>query len=54
MCSCNKNIHRYVCRLVGREKFLIVGVDSQLLLLAVVIFPTIGGGSLHLHCIVML
>ena len=47
----NQNLHRYICKLIGGYEVLIAGVYLELLLLAVKIFPTIGGGSLCIHCI---
>ena len=54
MFSSNQTIHRYMCNLIGGDELFIVRYDSDLLLSDVVICPTIGGGSFHLHCIVML
>ena len=54
VCGFNKNIYRYVCKMIGGNGVFIVGVDLELLLLAVEICPVIGGGSLYLHCIVPL
>ena len=54
VCGFNQTIHRYVCNLIGGDEVLISREGSYLLLLAVVICPTIGDGSLHLHCIVLL
>ena len=54
MCGFNQTIHRYVCNLIGGDEVLISREGSYLLLLAVVICPTIGDGSLHLHFIVMI
>ena len=54
VCSFNQTIHIYVCKLMGGGEVLISGVGSYLFLLAIVICPKIGDGSLHLHCIVLL
>ena len=54
VCGCIQNLHRYVCKLIGSDEVLVVRVDSELFLLAVVTCHTIGGGSFHLHCIVLI
>ena len=50
----SQTLHRYVCELLGGDGVLIVGFDSDLLLLAVLISPEIGSESFHLHCIVLI
>ena len=54
VCGCSQIIQIYVCKLIGGDKFLIYGLDSDLLFLDVVICNTIGGGSFHLNIIVPL
>ena len=49
VCGCSQIIQIYVCKLIGGDEVLIYQVDSDLLLLAVVICPTIWGGRFHLH-----
>ena len=49
MCVYSQIIQRYVCKLIVGDEILIAGVYSELLLFDVVICPTIGGGSFHLH-----
>ena len=49
--SCNTTIYRYVYMMIDEDGVLISGVYLGLFFLTVELCPTIGGGSLHLHCI---
>ena len=49
MCSCNQNLHKDVCRLIGGDGVLIVGVYLGLLLLSGAFFHIVEGGSLYLN-----
>ena len=52
VCICNQTIHRYVCMPICGDGLFIVRVDLCLLLLAGAFYPTVGGGSLYIHCII--
>ena len=54
VCSCSQILQIYVCKMIVGYEFLIVGVDSELLLISVVTCPTVGGESFHIVCIVAL
>ena len=54
VCGCNQILQIYVCKMIVGYEFLIVGVDSELLLISVVTCLTIGGESFHIVCIVAL
>ena len=47
--GCNKTLHTYVCMLIGRDGFLIVGVNLGLLLLAGALCTTVEGGIMHIQ-----
>ena len=47
--GCNKTLHIYVCKPLCVDGVLVSGVDLGLLLLAVALCTTIGGGVFHLH-----
>ena len=54
LCGCSQILQIYVCKLIVGDEFLIDGVDSDLLLLAVVICTAIVGGLFYLRYIVLL
>ena len=54
LCGFSQILQIYVCKLIVGDEFLIDGVDSDLLLLAVVICTTIVGGLFYLRYIVLL
>ena len=52
--GCSQILQIYVCKLIGGDELLISGFYSYLFFIAVVICPTIGGGSFYLHHIFLL
>ena len=54
VCGCSKILQMYVCMMIDGGEFLISGVDSDLIFLAVVICPKIVGRSFNLQFIVPL
>ena len=54
VCGCNLILQKCGCRLIGDEEFFILLENLDLLYLAIVICPTIEGGTLYLRCIVPL
>ena len=49
VCGFSTIIQIYACNMIGGDEFLISGVDSDLLLIDVVSYPTIVGGSFSLR-----
>ena len=54
MFDCSQILQIYECKLIGGYQFLISWVYSDLFLIALVIYPTFGGRSIYLSCIVFL
>ena len=54
VCSCNQTLHRNVCMPIGGVGFLVVVLYLGLLLLARALFTTVEGGSMYIHCKVLI